>query len=88
METRKIYFETFGQCQCYLKAAEKMDCNLDIRCGSRTVDGKSLLGILSFGLKKELELDIHGEKIPEEEIQEFLKKIAFCLAEKSGQIAV
>lgn len=88
METRKIYFESLAQCQSFLRVSEKMNCNLDIRCGSRTVDGKSLLGILSFGLKKELELVIYEENVSKEEIQEFLKIISFYLCSKSQQIAV
>ncbi len=54
----------------------RSDCDADLVCGSLTVDACSLLGVLSIGLNKNIELLTYGE--PGEE---FSTKIAsYCIA--------
>lgn len=52
------------------------DIDIDLKCGRYVIDAKSILGILSVDLMKEMKLVFHGEKNNEirfkNEIQKFL----------------
>ncbi len=79
METRKVVFGSIEDCRKYLRYAESFPYDLDLCYGSRVVDGKSILGILSFGMMKKLELVLHTEECCV--IEEFLEKISFCICD-------
>lgn len=52
------------------------DIDIDLQCGRYVIDAKSLLGILSVDLRKQMKLVFHGEKNDEirlkKEIEKFL----------------
>lgn len=52
------------------------DIDIDLKCGRYVVDAKSILGIFSVDLMREMEVVFHGEKNDEirfrNEIQKFL----------------
>lgn len=50
------------------------------------IDGKSMLGILGFGLHKVLELKMHTEN--EDIKKEIVDKIAFCVCGDEIKIAI
>lgn len=48
MKTRNVVFGSIEDCRKYLRYAESFPYDLDLCYGSRVVDGKSILGILSL----------------------------------------
>lgn len=61
MRAIKIVFETDEEICSFVRAANNCEGEVDVRYGSRVVDGKSVLGVLSFGLHKPLEIILHSE---------------------------
>lgn len=55
MQKMNITFSTMEDIQRFEKAANSMEGNIDIRHGNFIVDGKSLLGLVAMGIKKNLE---------------------------------
>lgn len=86
MNLTRIGFNTVKECEKYINYAEDFPYNVDLQCGSRIVDGKSILGIMSFGFPKELELRFHTDD--QAAIDEFLENIAFCVREDHVELAV
>ena len=60
MET-KVRFTTMDQVQKFIDDIRKIPYDVDARHGNYVVDAKSLLGILSLSLGREIELRIHTE---------------------------
>lgn len=45
----------------FVKVAEKCDFDIDVKLDSAVVDAKSILGVISLGLAKNLTVQCHGE---------------------------
>lgn len=86
MESIKVRFESMQDCQKYVMAIENYPFNIDLQCGRQIIDGKSMLGILGFGLRKVLELRLHTED--EEVKKEIMDKINFCVCGDEMKIAI
>lgn len=86
MESIKVKFESMQDCQKYVMAVENYPFNIDLQCGRQIIDGKSMLGILGFGLRKVLELRLHTED--EEVKKEIMDKIDFCVCGDEMKIAI
>jgi phosphotransferase system HPr-like phosphotransfer protein len=54
----KISFRNIVQVDKFCKAAEKYDGNVTVSEGSISVDGESIVGIMTLGLNKILEVNI------------------------------
>ena len=54
----KISFRNIVQVDKFCKAAEKYDGNVTVSEGSISVDGESIVGIMTLGLNKVLEVNI------------------------------
>ena len=57
----KVRFTTMDQVQKFIDDIRKIPYDVDERHGNYVVDAKSLLGILSLSLGREIELRIHTE---------------------------
>ena len=57
----KVRFTTMDQVQKFIDDIRKIPYDVDARHGNYVVDAKSLLGILSLSLGREIELRIHTE---------------------------
>lgn len=86
MKTVTVEFTTMEDLHRYLNLSDEMPYHMDIQCGSRAVDGKSILGVLSFGLKKRLELKFYTDDSAT--VNGFLEKIEFCLCKEELQFAM
>ncbi|MBQ7839267.1 MAG: HPr family phosphocarrier protein [Lachnospiraceae bacterium] len=53
----------------FVREAEKCEFDIDLKLGSVLIDGKSLLGVCSLGLAKNVTVQYHGES------PEFMKAI-------------
>ena len=73
MSEVKVMFNTLEDIRKYLRALDSFNGDLDLQYESQIVDGKSLLGILSLGIGKLLNLKLHyGHP------DELMEKIGFC----------
>ena len=57
----------------FVKSAEKCDFDIDVYYNRFLIDAKSILGVLSLDLTRELTVDCHGES---REFDRTLKKFA------------
>lgn len=71
MQKTNICLNSIELVKQFATIAEKQECDIDIKCGHYLVDGKSILGIFSMDLTKELTLIIHSDHI---EIMEKFRK--------------
>jgi len=61
MISRKLQFSTIDQVQKFVDGVRKISCDVDARHGNYIVDAKSLLGILSLSLGKEITIVVHSD---------------------------
>ena len=59
MLTREVMFDSIEEVKQFVRQAERCPEDIDVCYGSCMVDGKSLLGILSLGIHKKLNVKIH-----------------------------
>lgn len=57
----KILFKNISQVNRFCKAAEKYDGDVTVSEGSIAVDGESIMGIMTLGLNKVLEVTISNK---------------------------
>ena len=55
----KIKFYTINDVKEFVYAVSKFEVNIDISYGNTTLDGKSIAGLMTVGLCKELNCTIH-----------------------------
>ncbi len=68
-----IYLETPQQVEEFVNAAAKCECDVNLKSGVVYIDGKSLLGVLCMGLKRELEISATK---PHPQLKRIAKKFA------------
>lgn len=61
MESVKVMFHSMEEAQKFVLSVENYPFNVDLLCGRRVINGKSMLGILGFGLHQMLELRVHTD---------------------------
>lgn len=61
MSVRKIKLKQFEDVKDFVRAAEKCDYDVDISYNRVVIDAKSLIGVLSLDLTKELTVRYHEE---------------------------
>lgn len=86
MKKLKVRFDDIKQLEKYMQAAEAAKFDIDLQCFSCVVDGRSILGILSFGLGKVLELNMHTED--EKEAEQLIEKIEFCVCDQNMAVTI
>lgn len=59
MTTKEVRFDSIEEVKEFVNQVEQYPEDVDVCCGSCMVDGKSLLGILSLGIRKKLYVVIH-----------------------------
>lgn len=45
----------------FVKRCSKLDCDIDLTCGRYTVDAKSILGVFSVDLRRDLKLNVYTD---------------------------
>ena len=86
MEPIRVMFQSMEDCQRFVMAVENYPFNIDLQSGRQIIDGKSMLGIIGFGLYRELELKLHTDN--QKAVEEILDKIAFCVLGENMDIAI
>ena len=59
MTSGEVVFKNVEEIICFVNQAEKVCWDVDVCLGNCVVDGKSLLGVMSFGTGKRLRVVIH-----------------------------
>ena len=62
VEPIRVLFQSMEDCQRFVLAVENYPFHVDLRSGRHVIDGKSMLGILGFGLHRVLDLSRTGGK--------------------------
>ena len=70
---KKFKIETFEKAKKFNKLAEEVESDILVHSGRFIIDGKSLMGLFSLDLSKELNLEIIEKKEGEEDY--FIKKV-------------
>lgn len=74
MKTANVKFETTDQIIRFVNIVEQYGAEIDLKNGSCIVDAKSLMGVLSFGISKPLEMVVFSENC-----DKLMEKIDFCI---------
>lgn len=61
MTTAKIRINTIDDVKSFVSLVTRVDYDVDIISGRYAIDAKSIMGIFSLDLSKELELRIHSD---------------------------
>ena len=61
--TFKILLKNSNDAQEFVNAASKCGATIDLHSGVVYIDGKSLLGVLAMGVKRELSVHVGGSDI-------------------------
>ena len=59
MRRMKIKLNTLNDANSFVKAIDKYDYDIDAVCGRYVIDAKSIMGLLSLGIPKEVNVIIH-----------------------------
>ena len=86
VEPIRVMFQSMEDCQRFVMAVENYPFNIDLQSGRQVIDGKSILGILGFGLHRVLDLRLHTDS--SEVTEEILDKIEFCMYGENMDIAI
>ncbi len=76
MTTAKICINTINDVKNFVNIVTKCDYDVDIVSGRYAIDAKSIMGIFSLDLSKELTLNIHSDNCAEfmDEIKSYIVK--------------
>ena len=73
MNEKNIVLNNVEAAKEFVKAASECDFDIDVYYNRFLIDAKSILGVLSLDLTRELTVDCHGES---QEFNRTLKKFA------------
>ncbi len=71
MTTVKISLNSIDKVKSFVNDVAKFDCDFDLISGRYVIDAKSIMGIFSLDLSKDIDLSIHSE----DNINEVLKML-------------
>ncbi len=76
MKTVKININTINEVKNFVNIVTKCEYDVDIISGRYAIDAKSIMGIFSLDLSKELTLNIHSDNCTDflEEISSYIVK--------------
>ena len=56
-----VKFDQADQIINFVRIMNRFECDADVKCGSRMVDAKSIVGVLSLAKSKTVELILHTD---------------------------
>ena len=76
MKTVKISINTINDVKNFVSIVSRCDYDVDIVSGRYAIDAKSIMGIFSLDLSKELTLNIHSDDCADflDQIKEYIVK--------------
>ena len=94
MTVRKVQFESMDEVNRFLDVTEHFPFAVDLKRGSRTVNGKSILGVASIGLGREMDFCAHVPELAPEDNGYYRSSCSFqglvpgtYMLERDGQLA-
>ena len=60
MKREKIMLKTINDVKAFVNAVTKYNFDVDLLSGRYAVDAKSIMGIFSLDLSKEIEMEVHS----------------------------
>mgnify|MGYP000445806930 CR=1 FL=1 len=81
MTVRKVQFESMDEVNRFLDVTEHFPFAVDLKRGSRTVNGKSILGVASIGLGREMDFCAQSTALHfvPELAPEITSSLGFCM---------
>ena len=73
LKQKKIMLPTVADAKEFVQMASKCDFDIDVFYNRVVIDAKSILGVLSLDLTRELTVSMNGDN---EEYEEYLDKLA------------
>lgn len=61
MNKRTVVFRNLDDIVEFVQKVEKYPYDMDMKCGKNVVDAKSLLGLITLGFFKEIELKVYED---------------------------
>ncbi len=61
MKTMKIMLVSIDDVKDFVRKTNELDCEADLTLGKYVIDAKSIMGIFSLDLSRELELSVHSD---------------------------
>ncbi len=61
MKREKIMLKTINDVKAFVNAVAKYNFDVDLLSGRYAVDAKSIMGIFSLDLSKEIEMEVHSD---------------------------
>lgn len=74
-EMKNLYVDLSlgGRAAAFVKVASKLDCDVDIAKDSKTVDGKSIIGVMTLDTSKPLKVSVYTDN--EDEFRKFKENL-------------
>lgn len=73
-----VLLTSVSDIRCFVDAASRLDCDVDVSCGRYLVNGKSIMGLFSIDLSEPIHVNVHGSeaqvKLFQSSIDKFLVK--------------
>ena len=61
MKTAKISLNSIDKVKAFVNEISKFDCDFDLVSGRYVIDAKSIMGIFSLDLSKEITMEVHSD---------------------------
>ncbi len=61
MKKVKIMLDSINDVKNFVKKANELTCEADLSLGKYVIDAKSIMGIFSLDLNREIELSVHSD---------------------------
>lgn len=74
MKQYRIRLETANNAALFVTICNEFGCDIDAECGRYVLDAKSIMGVLSVGLDRELLITLHTDNLSvADEFEEAIK---------------
>ena len=73
MKTVQISLNSIDKVKAFVNEISKFDCDFDLVSGRYVIDAKSIMGIFSLDLSKQIDLNIHTDGSSLDTVMEVVK---------------
>ncbi len=76
MKKVKIMLDSINDVKDFVKKANELTCEADLSLGKYVIDAKSIMGIFSLDLNREIELSVHSDNCDDflQDIEKYIVK--------------
>ena len=73
MKTLQISLNSIDKVKAFVNEISKFDCDFDLVSGRYVIDAKSIMGIFSLDLSKNIDLNIHADGSTLDQVMDVVK---------------